>query len=155
MKRLTIALAALAVTLAGCASAGGGSSGGSGVTVLQSGSHSAMKDETFKDFHNQADLDAFLATAFEKGSAPSLKVDWNTQMVLVAFLGTRKTTGYRVSFTKVDASGDQVQVDTKITIPCAQQASPDTHQAPFTIVTAPASTKTVNFTDPNQDFQKC
>lgn len=154
MKRFIIALAALAVTLAGCASAGGGG-GGSGISVLQSGAHSAQKDEVFKDYHNQADLDAFLATAFDKGDAPKVSVDWNTQMVLVGFLGTRKTTGYRVAFTKYDASGDQVNVDSKIVIPCASQAAPDAHQNPFVIVAVPASTKTVNFTDPNQDYQKC
>lgn len=151
MKKLFIAVAALAVVLAGCASMGGGASG---FDVLQSGSHSAQKDEALKDLHNQADLDAFMATAFDKGDAPSLKVDWNTQMVLAFFVGAKQNTGIRAAFVKVDETGAQVQVSTKVVIPCEKQSRPEP-SSPYVIVAAPASTKTVNFTDPDVEYQKC
>ncbi|HEV7165862.1 MAG TPA: hypothetical protein VGO35_10775 [Gammaproteobacteria bacterium] len=153
MKRLLIAVSAFAVILAGCASAGGGSSG---ITVLQAGGHSAMKDQVYKDLHSQADLDAFLATAFDKGSAPSLQVDWTKQMVLVAFIGIQKQSGYRVSFTKVDdSSPDAVQVSLKVTIPCSKESRPGENQSPYQIVTVPATTKVVNYAEPVQDYLKC
>lgn len=151
MKKLFIAVAALAVVLAGCASMGGGASG---FDVLQSGSHSAQKDEALKDLHNQADLDAFMGTAFDKGGAPSLKVDWNTQMVLAFFVGAKQNTGIRAAFVKVDETGAQVQVSTKVVIPCEKQSRPEP-SSPYVIVAAPASTKTVNFTDPDVEYQKC
>jgi len=151
MKRFIIAMVALAVSLAGCASAGGG---GAGISVLQSGAHSAQKDEVFKDFHNQADLDAFLATAFDKGAAPKISVDWNTQMVIAMFAGAKKNTGIRVGITKVDESGDQVQVSSRVVIPCSKDSTPEA-TSPYQIVAAPASTKTVNFNDPDVDYQKC
>ncbi|HEU5397977.1 MAG TPA: hypothetical protein VFV77_01745 [Gammaproteobacteria bacterium] len=151
MKKLFIAIAALAVVLAGCASMGGGASG---VDVLQTGNHSAQKDEALKDFHNQADLDAFMATAFDKGDAPSLKVDWNTQMVLVFFIGAKQNTGIRAAFTKVDETGAQVQVSSKVVIPCEKQSRPEP-SSPYVIGAAPASTKPVNFNDPDVEYQKC
>lgn len=152
MKRLLIAVAALAVILAGCATMGGTS----GITVLQSGSHSAMKDQSYKDFHNQADLDAFMATAFAKGDAPDLgKIDWTKNMVLAAFIGEQSNSGYRVYINKLDDSApDSVQVHVRVTIPCSKESQP-AKQSPFQIVTAPATTKTVNFADPEQDYLKC
>lgn len=153
MKKLFIAVAALAVVLAGCASMGGGASA-SGFTVLQSGAHSAQKDEALKDFHNQADLDAFMATAFDKGGAPSMKVDWNTQMVVAFFVGAKQNTGIRAAFTKVDETGAQVQVSSKVVIPCEKQSRPEP-SSPYVIVAAPASTKPVNFADPEVEYQKC
>ncbi|HEV2212571.1 MAG TPA: hypothetical protein VGS99_04415 [Gammaproteobacteria bacterium] len=153
MKKLFIAVAALAVVLAGCGSMGGGASA-SGMSVLQSGSHSAQKDEALKDFHNQADLDAFMATAFDKGGAPSVKVDWNTQMVVAFFVGAKQNTGIRAAITKVDDSGAQVQVSSKVVIPCEKQSRPEP-SSPYIIVAAPASTKTVNFSDPDVEYQKC
>ncbi|HEV2332139.1 MAG TPA: hypothetical protein VGV16_03175 [Gammaproteobacteria bacterium] len=152
MKKLFIAVAALAVILAGCASMGGSSA--SGVSVLQSGSHSAQKDEALKDFHNQADLDAFMATAFDKGGAPSLKLDWSTQMVVAFFVGAKQNTGIRAAITKVDETGAQVQVSSKVVIPCEKQSRPEP-SSPYIIVAAPASTKTVNFSDPDVEYQKC
>ena len=150
MKRLIIAVAALAAILAGSSAISG-----SDIDILVKGNHSAIKSMTMKDFHNQADLDAFMATAFDKGHAPSLSaVDWTKQMVLVLFVGQQKYSGYQLRFTKVDDSGDAVQVSTKVVIPCSTHARVEDQQ-PFLMVAVPASTKPVNFTEPEQDYQKC
>lgn len=149
MKRSSIAVAALAAILVSSAAISGD------IHVLASGNHSNIKFVTTKDIHNQADLDAFMATAFDKGHAPSLDpVDWNTQMVLALFIGYQKYTGYRIRFTKVDDSGDTIQVDTTVSVPCSMHARQD-DQEPFVIVTAPASTKPVNFNQPVQSNQPC
>jgi hypothetical protein len=150
MKRMSIAVAALAGILVSAAAISG-----SDIDVLATGNHSNIKFVTTKDIHNQADLDAFMATAFDKGHAPSLDpVDWNTKMVLALFIGYEKYTGYRIRFTKVDDSGDTVQVDTSVTVPCSMHARQD-DQEPFVIVTVPASTKPVNFNQPVQSNQPC
>jgi len=149
MKRLIISVAALAAILAG------NSAISSDIDTLVKGNHSAIKTMIMKDIHNQADLDAFMATAFDKGHAPSLPaVDWTKQMVLALFIGEQKYTGYQLRFTKVDDSGDSVQVNAKIVIPCSMHARLEDQQ-PFLIVAVPASTKPVTFSDPQQDYQKC
>jgi hypothetical protein len=150
MKRVSIAVAALAAILVS-----GAAISGSDIHVLASGNHSTVKFPATKDFHNQADLDAFMATAFDKGHAPSLDpVDWNKDMVLALFIGYQKYTGYRIRFTNVDASGDAVVVDTSVSVPCSMHARQD-DQEPFVIVTVPASTKPVNFNQPVQSNQPC
>lgn len=150
MKRLSIAVAALAAILVSSVAISG-----SDIDVLLKGNHSALKFPATKDFHNQADLDAFMATAFDKGKAPSMpQVDWSKQMVLALFIGYQKYTGYQLRFTSVDDSGDSVQVKTRVSIPCSMHARQD-DQEPFLIVAVPASTKPVTFVDPEQVNQPC
>lgn len=150
MKRLSIALAALAAI-----AVSGAAIGGSSPDTLVKGSHSNIKSLTTKDFHNQADFDAFMATAFDKGHAPSISsIDWTKDMVLAVFIGYQKHSGYQIRFTKVDDSGDSVQVSYKVIVPCEEHAGGDESQ-PFIIVTYPASTKSVNFNDPVQENQHC
>lgn len=150
MKRLSIAVAALAAIIAS-----GSAISGPDVDILLKGQHSNIKYYTAKDFHNQADLDAFMATAFDKGNAPSVPaVDWSKNMVLAVFIGYQKSGGYNIRFTKVDDSGDSIQVSVKVVVPCEERARPDPSQ-PFQIVAVPASTKPVNFNEPEQDNQKC
>src|SRR5579862_1950462 len=142
MKKAFVIVAVLAAGIAGCASGGGSAS--SGVETLASGNHSSVTDQDYKDFHNQADLDAYLAKAFAKqASPPKLDVDWTKQMVLTAFIGQQKQTGYRIRFTSVDESGDTVSVHVRVIIPCHQKAIPDPSE-PYMIVAAPATTKPVN-----------
>ena len=160
MKNVFALSAALILGLAGCASGGGGggdSGGGASgdIQVLATGSHSSITDLDFKDIHNAADLDAYLAKAFAKQSAPpKLEVDWTKQMVLAAFIGEKKNTGIRIRFLSVDESGDTVQVHTKVIIPCYEHSRPEANE-PFTIVAVPATTKPVNFNEPEQENQKC
>ncbi len=152
MKRLSIALAALAA-IAICGTAIGDTS--LDVNVLAKGEHSKVKYGTYQDIHTQADFDKFLATAFEKSDAPSLPtIDWTKDMVVLAFIGYQKHTGYIVKVTKATETDAGIQVHVKIVIPC-QERSREEDRYPFTIVTIPASTKTVNFDPPEQDNLKC
>lgn len=155
MNRVLVTIAALAVGLVGCGSMGGASDNG-GIVVLDTGAHSAITDMDLKDFHNAADLQAYWAKAFDKiSAAPDLpQIDWSKQMVLTAFIGSQKHTKYQVRFLKVDASGDNVYVSTKIIIPCGLHAQ-EADQQPFTVVAAPATTKQVLFNQPEQENQKC
>lgn len=152
MKRFSIAIAALAA-IAICGTAIADSS--MDVDVLAKGEHSKIKYGTYQDIHNQADFDKFMATAFEKSDAPSIPtIDWTKQMVIMAFIGYQKHTGYIVKVTKATESDSGIQVHVKVVIPC-QERSHDGDRYPFTIVTIPASTKTVNFDPPEQDDLKC
>lgn len=156
MNKVLITLAALALGLVGCGSMGGAGTDNGGIVVLVTGAHSAITEQEYKDLHSAADLQAYWAKAFDKiSAAPDLpQVDWSKQMVLTAFIGTQKHTKFQIRFTKVDASGDNVMVFTKIVIPCglhSQQAD----QQPFTVVAVPASTKPVMFAQPEQENQKC
>lgn len=154
MNKVLITLAALAVGLVGCGSMG--SAGGDGIVVLASGNHSSVMDPDLKDFHNAADLKAYMDKAFEKqGGAPDLGViDWNKQMVLALFAGAKKNTGFRLRFLKVDSSGDTVIVQSRVVIPCHSQSTPDESQ-PYLIIAAPATSKPVSFADPEQEYAKC
>lgn len=159
MKKAFVLLAALAAGVAGCASGGGGGGGGAsgGIQVLASGNHSLMKDQEYKDFHNAADLQAYLDKTFGKGQAPvdPAKIDWTQQMVLTAFIGSEKHAGYRIRYLSVDESGDTVSVHIRVTIPCTkEERSPEATQ-PFTIVAVPATAKPVNVNEPEQEYQKC
>ena len=150
MKRLSIAVAALAAIFASSIAIGGPD-----VDVLVKGQHSNIKYYTTKDIHNQADFDAFMATAFDKGKAPSVPaVDWSKQLVLAVFAGYQQHSGYTLRFTKVDDSGDTIQVSVRVVVPCEERAGSDASQ-PFLIVAIPASTKAVNFNEPEQQNQKC
>ncbi|HSC47405.1 MAG TPA: hypothetical protein VLG68_04910 [Gammaproteobacteria bacterium] len=157
MKNAFILSMALVLGLAGCASGGGGGGGGSSgdIQVLATGNHSSLTDPDFKDIHNAADLDAYLAKAFQKqGSSPKLDVDWTKQMVLTAFIGKKQNTGFRIRFLSVDETGDTVAVHVRIIIPCSKEARPEESE-PYTIVAVPATTKPVNINDPEQEYQKC
>jgi len=150
MKRLSIALAALAAIVASA-----GAISGASVDTLAKGSHSNIKYVTMKDFHNQADLDTFMATAFDKGHAPDLgTVDWSKNMVFAVFAGYQHHGGYQLRFTKVDDSSDTIQVSWKVVVPCSERATSEDSQ-PFLFVTYPASTKSVNFNAPDQENQHC
>jgi hypothetical protein len=150
MKRLSIALTALAFVLAS-----GSAISGSSADSLAKGSHSNIKYVTMKDFHNQADLDAFMATAFDKGHAPDLgTVDWTKNMVFGLFAGYQQHSGYQIRITKVDDSGDTIQVFWKVIIPCEERSGSDDTQ-PFLFATFPASTKPVNINTPDSENQRC
>ena len=160
MKIAFVSSMALVLGLAGCASGGGSGGGGGGgsssdIQVLAAGNHSSLTDPDFKDIHSAADMDAYLAKAFQKqGTPPKFDVDWTKQMVLTAFIGKEKNTGFRIRFLSVDESGDTVSVHIRITIPCHQKAIPEDSE-PYMLVAVPATTKPVNINDPEQENQKC
>jgi hypothetical protein len=154
MKKAFVLAAIVTTGMTGCASGGGDASYGD-VQVLAVGNHSSMKNQEYKDFHNAADFDAYMAKAFvNQGSPPKLDIDWTKQMVLTGFIGAEKNTGYRIRFLSVDETGDTVSVHVRIVIPCMNNAKPDASE-PFAIVAAPATSKPVNINDPEQEYQKC
>jgi len=158
MKKAFVSSMALVLVLAGCASGGGGGGGSSSdMQVLATGNHSSLMDPDFKDIHSAADMDAYLAKAFAKQSSPpKFDVDWTKQMVLTAFIGAKKFTGFRIRFMSVDETGDTVQVHVKVIIPCnkGDKSIPEDTQ-PFMIIAVPATSKPVNINDPEQEYQKC
>ncbi|MGH8402941.1 MAG: hypothetical protein ACRESO_06000 [Gammaproteobacteria bacterium] len=153
MKTL-IAIAALTLLLAGCASMGGGSSG---IESLASGQHSNIKDQQYTDIHNQADFDALWQKAFANmPSAPTKPVlDFSKQMVIASFIGHEDHGGYLVRVMKVDDSGPTLNVTVMVTVPganCRHTLSPtDT----YNLSAIPASTKQVNFDPQQQNAPAC
>ncbi|MGB9428522.1 MAG: protease complex subunit PrcB family protein [Gammaproteobacteria bacterium] len=153
VKTLTAA-ATLMLLLAGCASMGGSSSG---TEMLSTGNHSNMKDEQYKDVHNQADFDALWQQAFaNQSSAPSKPaVDFSNNMVLTMFLGEQKHGGYIIRFTNFDASGATVNVTVEVTIPGTNCRFPSGTSEPYAFASAPATTKQVNFNVTQRNAPAC
>lgn len=153
MKTLTIAAVA-GLVLAGCASMGGGPGG---VTVLTSGNHSNIKDQTYKDIHSQADFDKFWNEAFGgMGMAPDKpSVDFSKDMVIASFIGEQSHGGYVIRITKVENTGSQINVTVMVTIPGANCHYPRNSTEQFQIATMPASTEPVNFNLQQQNAPAC
>ncbi|MGA9852922.1 MAG: hypothetical protein WBR15_08340 [Gammaproteobacteria bacterium] len=154
MKSLTV-VATLVLLLAGCASMDGSSSGG--VEVLSSGNYSNMKDQQYKDIHNQADFDALWQQAFanQSGAPSKPSVDFSKDMILAAFLGDQKHGGYIIRFTDYDASGATVNVTIEVTVPGTNCRYPGRAADPFLFALAPATTKQVNFNVSQRNAPAC
>ncbi len=149
MKTLMISCMA-ALLMAGCASMGGGNSG---AQVLVNGNHSKIKDQVYKDIHNQADFDALWKQAFEgmSGAPDKPVVDFSKQMVLVAFIGDQPTGGYRIRFTKIDSTGPTINVSILVSQPGQNCRVPQRASDAFLIVAIPASSKPVNINTPDTE----
>ncbi len=152
IKTLTAA-AALVLTLTGCASMGGVA----GVDVLATGNHSSMKNQQYVDVHNQADFAALWAKTFKGFSAPSMpQVNFSKDMVLGAFIGEQKHTGYLIRIKKINATGATTNVTVEVTIPgtnCQHIIRGRTQ--PYLFVTAPAESKPVNFNVTQRNAPPC
>lgn len=154
IKTLTIA-AVTGLMLAGCASLGGG--GPAGVTVLTSGNHSNIKDQTYKDIHTQADFDKFWDQAFGgMGMAPDKPtVDFSKDMVIASFIGEQTHGGFVIRITKVENTGSEIDVTVTVTIPGANCRYPRNSTEQFQFATLPASTEPVNFNLAQQNAPAC
>lgn len=138
MKKLLILAAALAALLAGCASAGGSSDG---VNVLQTGSHSPVKDQEEKDIHDQAAFQAAWDKVYsESSSKPALPtVDFTKQTVIYYALGEKKHGGYALKITRAEPSGTGYAVGITVIEPgqnCHNMTMDITH--PFLFATIPS-----------------
>ena len=153
LKTLTGA-AVSAMLLAGCASMGGG--GGNGVVPLSMGNYSNIKDEQYKDVHNQADLDALWQQAFANLSGAPQKpaVDFSKNMVIAMFLGHQEHGGYLIRFTDFSITGDTANVTVEVTIPGANCRYPNRTSEPFAFALAPAA-KQVNFNVTQRNAPEC
>lgn len=144
LAKTLIGAATLALLLAGCASMSSG--GGSGIESLSMGNYSNIKDEQYKDVHNQADLDALWKQAFSgmSGAPDKPTVDFSKNMVLAMFLGDQKHGGYLVRFTNFSVTGDTANVTVEVTVPGANCRYPNRASDPYAFALAPAA-KQVNF----------
>jgi hypothetical protein len=143
MKSFLIGLAVMAAALAGGSAIGDDVEG---MTVLQQGNHSDIKEQTFKDIHNQADLAALWAQMYAKLSSPPAvpQVDWTKQMVIAFFMGDQKHGGYRIRITKAAEDLGSFNVDVTVTIPGQNCNFPHDDSQPYIVVALPASTAQVN-----------
>lgn len=142
-----------ALLLVGCASIGGGN----GITPMSMGNYSNIKDEQYKDVHNQADFDALWQQAFANlsGAPDKPTVDFSKNMVLAMFLGAQKHGGYIVRFTNFDDSGPTVNVTVEVTVPGTNCRYPNRASDPYAFALAPATTKQVNFTVTQRNAPAC
>jgi len=138
MKSFLIGIAVMAAALVGGSAVGDDVEG---MTVLQQGNHSDIKDQLFKDIHNQADLAALWAQMYAKmTSPPSLPtIDWTKQMVIAYFMGDQKHGGYRVRITKAAEDLGSFKVEVTVTIPGQACHVPTDNTQPYVVVTVPAS----------------
>ena len=144
LAKTLIGAVTLALLLAGCASMGGG--GSNGIVPLNMGNYSNIKDEQYKDVHNQADLDTLWQQAFSgmSGAPDKPTVDFSKNMVLAMFLGDQKHGGYLVRFTDFSVTGDSANVTVEVIIPGANCRYSNRASDPFAFALAPAA-KQVNF----------
>lgn len=140
-KSSLIILGASLALLAACASDGGGNSEPA-ATVLQSGSHSGLKDQTEKQVHNQADLEAawneIYATQSSKPALPT--IDFTKNTVLVYGPGERKTGGWTMRVDHATASGTGYNIGFTVNQPgknCSRSGNETTD--PFIVVSVPTT----------------
>ena len=142
MKRLLIIVAALAAFLAGCAS--GGAAGGSsdGATVLQTSSHSAIKDPEQKDIHDQATLQTYWDKVYaDQSSKPAVpNVDFTKLTVVYYAAGEFKHGGYSLKVSRAEPAGTGYAVGITVIQPgmnCHNMTQDVTH--PFIFATVPTT----------------
>lgn len=154
LAKTLIGAATLVLLLAGCASLSGSAGG---VEVLSSGNYSNIKDQQYKDIHNQADFDALWKQAFGglSGAPSEPTVDFTKNMILAGFIGEQKHGGYVLRFTQYDDSGPTVNVTVEVTIPGTNCRYPQREAQPFLIAAAPATTKQVNFNVTQRNAPAC
>lgn len=141
MKKLCIALAASLVVLAGC---GGTDSvnNENGATVLQTGSHSGLKDQIEKQIHNQADLDAVWNQIYanQSSKAPEPTVDFTKNTILVYSTGERKTGGWTMRIDHAAATATGYAIGFTVNQPgnnCSRAGNEATD--PFIVVLVPTA----------------
>jgi|SRR5579885_477817 len=143
MKKLSIALAASLVVLAGC----GGTDAtapDNQATVLEMSQHGALKDVTQEQYHNQADFKAGWDKVYAGESEPALpNVDFTKNTVVLYAIGEHKTGGYKVRVIKAapSATGTGFDLGFEVTIPgigCHTTTQEFTH--PFIVISIPTTT---------------
>lgn len=153
MKRIMIAIAALAVGLAGCSSMGGGAAGGkseSGATVLAQGSHSSVKDQSAQDIHDQASFEKLWKDTFAEDKRPPQmpSVDFTKETVVAYYLGQMSHGGFDLRVQKAAPAADGNSFDVTFLVIKPGDGCPRTTQDttyPFLIATVPTTSKTINF----------
>ncbi|HEX2669149.1 MAG TPA: protease complex subunit PrcB family protein [Gammaproteobacteria bacterium] len=142
MKRLLIIVAALAAGLVGCASGGGTEV--NGATILQTGPHSAVKDQGTREVHDQAALEALWKETYATASSPPdmPTVDFTKQTVVALFLGAKKHGGFRLTVARAEPSAsvpNSFDVDFAVILPgdnCRNTTQDITY--PYIIAVVPA-----------------
>lgn len=159
MKRIFVIIAVLAAGLVGCASGGGGGSA-DGYTVLETGSHSAIKEQKTVDIHDQATFkDLWDKTFGDQTSAPKMPdIDFTKQTVVAYFLGEMKHGGYAIRIEHAGPSKEvagNYDVDFLVITPganCPRTTMEITH--PFLFAVVPG-TAPVSFDMKQRDTPKC
>ena len=143
MKRIFVIIAALAAGLVGCASASGGGGGSaSNYTLLETGSHGAIKEQKTVDIHDQAAFKDLWDKNFgTESSAPKMPdIDFTKQTVVAFLLGEMKHGGYVVRVDGAEPSKDvpgNYDVDFLVIEPgerCPRTTQEITHPYIFAVV---------------------
>ncbi|HEX7965662.1 MAG TPA: protease complex subunit PrcB family protein [Gammaproteobacteria bacterium] len=159
MKRLLIIVAALAAGLVGCASGGGTEV--NGATILQTGPHSAVKDQGTREVHDQAALDALWKETYATASSPPEMptVDFTKQTVVAYFLGEMKHGGFKLSISRAEPSPsvpNSFDVDVTVIKPgdnCHNTTQDITH--PYLIAVVPVAGQQITFDTQSRQMPPC
>lgn len=139
-KLLIVILGASLGLLAACA--GEGPTPDNQATVLEQSQHSALKDVTTEQYHNQADFKAGWDKLYAGESAPALpNVDFTKNSVVLFALGEHKTGGYKARVLHAEAAGAGFVLGFEVTIPgigCHSTTQEITR--PFIVVSIPTTT---------------
>jgi hypothetical protein len=140
MKKLCIALAASLVALAGCGTDSVNNE--NGATVLQSGTHSALKDQIQEQYHDSAALQAAWTKIYVgQGSAPALpNIDFGTSTVILYATGEMKHGGFTIRIDHAEATATGYEVGITVNQPgtnCPRTTTELTH--PFIVAILPTT----------------
>ena len=160
MKRIFVIIAVLAAGLVGCASSGGGGGSGDSYTVLEAGSHSAIKEQKTVDIHDQATFkDLWDKTFGTEASAPKMPdIDFTKQTVVAYFMGEMKHGGYVIRIDRAEPSKDvpgNYDVDFMVIMPganCPRTTMEITHPYLFAVV---PSTSPISFNVKQRNTPAC
>lgn len=139
MKKLLIILAAAAAFLAGCASSGGSQNG---ADVLQTGSHSGLKDQMEEQYHDQAAFQAIWDKIYaDQSSKPALpNVDFTKNTVVVYGTGEMKHGGFSLRVDHAEPTANGYDVGFTVNQPgnnCPRTTTELTY--PFIVATVPTT----------------
>ena len=157
MKKLLIIVAMLATGLAGC---GGGTKSDNGVTVLAQGNHSAVKEQSVQDIHDQAAFEKIWKDAYANQATPPAlpTVDFTKETVVALFLGEKSHSGFdiRVKSAAPAENGKDYDLTFLVIVPgdhCSRTGAETTY--PFFIGTVPSAGGTINFDTETRNNPPC
>lgn len=115
-------------------------------TVMQRGSYSGIEQALTKAVHNQTEWQKLWDDHTSTSSGQALPaVDFNKEMVIAIYSGTKATGGHSVSVVKVEDTGKNIVVTYRTTSPRPGGITTQALTQPFVMIKVPASAKPVVF----------
>jgi hypothetical protein len=114
--------------------------------IIQQGTYSGMKDPLAQVITTSKDWEDLWKkhTSVLVPQPPVPKIDFDTEVVAVIFLGEKRTSGYRIVLKSIAAEGDDVVVTYQETTPPANSFTLQVLTQPFVMIKISKPAGTVN-----------